>query len=778
MSTTFLSPSSNQNSPNNEYYHKTNMDYFNKKGLPTVKISNLVDFPEESNNQVESQQDKNSCQDSNQCQHDPHNQHQQHHHHYHQQQHSDDSQHLIDTTNKLNTDSTYGNYPISASSSSASSGASANSGFGLSLGSSPTLSTSPNLGGISGSSSNHGSSHRKTQSLNICSNLGRPQVSKYSDADLPKDTKAIDGGDLVKLLDNQRVVVFDVRPFNVYSMSRLVLAINICLPTTLLKRPSYNLPHILESITINQDIKQVILNQIDNPIEPLKVLVYDNDSNESSIGFQLYQILLKFGNINEKHPNAFDVYYLNRGFVSVHDNNLIECFNLSPNNYSQTSLSSISPISPIRLSTDMQNSATINDHNSQNVYDHKNENCLLSGFQLPSSAPSNQRFLSSMKKNSLPKLDIKSIVNQNNQPVGIDENLTDYYYKFKFPDGFNEKFNKLPQWIKALLFDSHEGKVVSNKLIINQLNTKFNKLEKSEQIRLKMAISDGCEEGHAPAVCSPNALCPGCDKINYKIPRGIEFGFKNRYNNIWPYEHSRVKLANSPCNHMEDGEQDDYFNANYIHDDISSYKYIATQNPLQSTYEDFWKTVWYNKVKVVVCLNKQLPADLMGQSAKYFEDQYFPNSKIDLKLQEMKTYEYFNLRVINLNKNGQDSTIYHLEYKDWPDFGVPTRLSTLIEFIKFKNQLIEAKNLSKQLMVHCSAGCGRTGCFIAVDSIIDLIHTYSKGPTNKLNPYGNVDLIYKSIQYQRTQRISMVQNLDQFIVCYEIILYYLIKYVL
>ena len=74
--------------------------------------------------------------------------------------------------------------------------------------------------------------------------------------------------------------------------------------------------------------------------------------------------------------------------------------------------------------------------------------------------------------------------------------------------------------------------------------------------------------------------------------------------------------------------------------------------------------------------------------------------------------------------------------------------------------------------MHCSAGCGRTGCYITLDMVIDCFENHLDGA---LDPWGDIDLVYKSIQFQRQQRISMVQNLEQFIYCYESILNYVVE---
>lgn len=591
-------------------------------------------------------------------------------------------------------------------------------------------------------------------------------TSKMHFKDLPADILPVKAHNLDQFLtsENGNVTIIDSRPFTLFSSSRVANAINLCVPSTLLKRESYSLVQVLGSI---DPWKR---SHIIDSSTTTSVLIYDSDSNQDHISFPLYQTCLKF----YRYPNKkFKVYYLNGGFSEVITSSLIETQfpggDSKTSSHNPNSIESISPISPSNPSSTMN----------------------LSGFLLPSSAPAQQKFLSSIKRNALPKLDLSSISGKRFKELAEDE-MRNYDYKFKFPAGLSEA--NLPQWLQFLADIANSDSSDKNKDVLNVLNAKFNKIEKTEQARLKKAISATSSSNpnlavHSPNICSPSALCPGCDQVIYKIPKGIEYGFKNRYNNIWPYEHSRVKLSQpspvprgtgsgicegtSPfCTH---DEQDDYFNANYInYDEVSGYKYIATQNPLQATYEDFWKTIWSNKINVIVCLNKQLSANLAGQDLKYFDDQSFPKSSLQVQRVNTTDYEHYILREINLIriKTGVAERVYHLEFKNWPDFGVPQSLDSILSLIDFKNKLVSEHHLNSQLLVHCSAGCGRTGCFITLDMILDC---FKNKDGSKIDPWGEDDLIYKTVQFQRRQRISMVQNLDQFIVCYEVLLDYAVK---
>lgn len=641
-------------------------------------------------------------------------------------------------------------------------------------------------------------------------------TAKFPFKSLPANVTPISCVHLLRLHD---AVVFDTRPFNLYSHSRITRSVNLCLPTTLLKRPGYDLNQIIHSINISTHDKLAVAAQIEGtPAHPLKVVVYDAESTENQVSFSLYQTVSKF----LKYPNAFDIYVLSGGFnalsesldaTSLIENNEVPAHNVASSPSSafslSSSISSNSPISPIHPTHSLSNPK--GDVAQPTLVE--NEHLpFLSGFTLPSSTPAQQKFLSSIKKNNLPKLDMSSINKPNANPsqvlgqkrdYGMDSSLNGYKYQFRLPHNIKQKADKLPQWMKFLVEDIDDEDY--NEKLVRKLNAKFLKIEECEQLRLNYAVYNDdsalnsagkkCKNAksplaafkhdHLPAVCSPSALCPGCDEINYKIPRGIEYGFKNRYNNIWPYEHSRVKLIASPSvankKSKSDEEFDDYFNANYIHfSELSDNKYIATQNPLQSTFEDFWKIIWYNKIPVIVCLN-YLASSLLSQVPKYFDDQSFTGSNITIKTEETVDGKNFIFRKIKLSKlNYSSVNVYHFEYKDWPDFGTPALFDSIFNLINSNNDIMEINALDRNIMVHCSAGCGRTGCFITLSMILDNFVKYNTVPenyskSNHFNPWGADDLIYKSIQFQRTQRISMVQNLDQFIVCYEIILDYVVN---
>ncbi|KAK6465646.1 protein-tyrosine phosphatase-like protein [Scheffersomyces coipomensis] len=495
--------------------------------------------------------------------------------------------------------------------------------------------------------------------------------------------------------------MFDIRSYSSYLKNHLINSINIKLPTTLLKRKSLNLSNILELINLPTACKQRLLQSDDDDNnKPISILFYDDDSNDHDLNINLYQILLKFYLFNN---DRFNLYYM--GFKHT------------------TIPSQLMESSELKCSTDKDTLGPASTQTSSKS-GYSSTGSSAAGFSI------DDRFLNSIKKNS------------------IDDNHKHSYNLNSFD------LHTFPTWLKFISESSKEA-------VIDQLMGKFKKLEQSERLRIKSLLVNSpsiINNNHDNEICTPNTLCPNCDEINYKLPFGsIENGLKNRYNNIWPYEHSRVKINKTVSLEEEpvEDDHDDYFNANFINCNhilnTENNNYIATQNPLHNTIKDFWKIIHDSKIKIIISLDS-------GSTNKYLSSS-----------QQSDTIIHSSADYIVRKLEGD---IYHFQILNWPDFNVPIDLNSVISLIEFKNNILaNSSSDSAPILVHCSAGCGRTGVFIAIDT---LINKYLQSPTSFFTGFEeNQDLIYKLINYERTQRISMVQNFQQYLVCYELILKYL-----
>ncbi|XP_071749891.1 receptor-type tyrosine-protein phosphatase alpha-like [Lepeophtheirus salmonis] len=194
----------------------------------------------------------------------------------------------------------------------------------------------------------------------------------------------------------------------------------------------------------------------------------------------------------------------------------------------------------------------------------------------------------------------------------------------------------------------------------------------------------------------------------------------NRYDNVLPYDHSRVVL------HSKNGRSD-YINASLVENDRAKRRYILSQGPLYMTIGHFWSMVWHENSMAIVMLNK-----LMERSIKKCE-QYWPLNPndsfvckdVDIKIENVQSeinrnYILTKIKITNLTVN-EKRIILHFQYTKWPDFGVPC---CPINFLKFLEVVRESGSLEEDVgppVVHCSTGIGRSGTFCHIDTSLVLI---------------------------------------------------------
>ncbi|XP_065923621.1 receptor-type tyrosine-protein phosphatase epsilon [Magallana gigas] len=223
---------------------------------------------------------------------------------------------------------------------------------------------------------------------------------------------------------------------------------------------------------------------------------------------------------------------------------------------------------------------------------------------------------------------------------------------------------------------------------------------------------------------------------------------KNRYTTIFPYDHSRVILASSR-------NESDYINANYIEDVFGKKAYIATQGPKKSTIVDFWRMVWQEKTRIIVCFTNINEASTK-KIAKYWPDHNDTkqNGDITIRCQSEKIYAEHILRHLrvhtSVDKTERDVFMFH--YTQWPDHGVPEPLS-LVVFHRHVMKTAQDHQIG-YIVVHCSGGTGRTGTFIALDAV------YKEGErTGKVN-------VQQYVEKMRNARMNMIQAEDQYKLLY------------
>ena len=236
---------------------------------------------------------------------------------------------------------------------------------------------------------------------------------------------------------------------------------------------------------------------------------------------------------------------------------------------------------------------------------------------------------------------------------------------------------------------------------------------------------------------------------------------RNRFKNIIPFDHTRVILKDP------DPSGNTYINANYISGEVpnSKYCYIAAQGCLRTTISDFWSMMWQEKSMVIVMITNEVERG-RDKCAHYWPDHkeslLFGRFKITC-LNEV-VHPCFIVRHFLLNDSRD---VFQYQFKAWPDHGVhsnPQDILTFRENINLKmKELIDAGHLPGPLVVHCSAGVGRTGTYIAIDIIIKLIEY--QGWEYDID-------IQRTVQLLRTQRSGMVQTEDQYRFVYHTIQQY------
>ncbi|KAF9576248.1 hypothetical protein EC968_009808 [Mortierella alpina] len=573
------------------------------------------------------------------------------------------------------------------------------------------------------------------------------------------DLKELSCNTVSELLDHSNhgdkfaILLLDMRPAVCYAVSSIESAVSVSVPNMLLKRPMYSLEMVTEQLTTEREVAT-----FSNWRRFSNIVFFDATGAVPSKGSPIFCIAQKF----RKEGCEARLGYIRGGYNAFFNEHGSQC----------STNGQITTMSTNRRDNSLQPSTSATS---------------MSKYPVSATSPARGR----LHLGSLPALITKPdvgdtvacetpmIENPNVNPLfesvrqamGLNTNITEEV-AVRLPVGFSVDSirSQLPAWLLNSLCEG-TGKT--------GLAQDFQRVEIAEKKRLALLMC-------------PQEMRSG-RITNFSIGAGIEKGLKNRYNNIWPFDHTRVKIQE-----LEDGV-DDYINASFLRPPFGKKSYIATQGPLPSTFLDFWKIVWEQNSRVIVMLTREME---MGRIKCH---HYWPSSQqpnMDLgsirltflreELSDISDATVL-IRQMRLQHLGHPEEagrlITQIQYIGWPDFGVPDTPLEVLEVVKLANEhnrvlssaAVAPTSLSSisssalamagPMVVHCSAGCGRTGAFCVIDAVLSNLRRSNHGAY--YSAAGPEDVVFKTVSAFREQRLSIVQCLRQYVFCYEAILWHL-----
>nr|XP_033502544.1 tyrosine-protein phosphatase non-receptor type 13 isoform X2 [Epinephelus lanceolatus] len=369
----------------------------------------------------------------------------------------------------------------------------------------------------------------------------------------------------------------------------------------------------------------------------------------------------------------------------------------------------------------------------ENVDDPRNENYL----QMSAGQPEEDEITWGSDELPIENMNSRS---RDDGPIITEDELTSLPLVKVVPDGqyTGPKLNTVVRMMRGLL----EQKVPLQEFELTMLQVEMLPLRQEQQQREKENLTF---QSNLQNLQPLDDCLIGQTKENKK---------KNRYKNIVPFDTTRVML----------GKDGGYIKANFIKMPVKdeNYMYIACQGPLPTTLGDFWQMVWEQKSNVIAMMTQEVEAGKV-KCQRYWPDTPRTAEMVDDRLQIMlikdQYLDNFVIRLIEVKdvQTNETQLVTHLNYTGWPDHGTPSQPEQLLTFISYMRHV----HRSGPIITHCSAGIGRSGTLICIDVVLGLI--------SKDADFDISDVV----RNMRLQRQGMIQTEDQYIFCYQVILYVL-----
>ncbi|CAG2180529.1 unnamed protein product, partial [Oppiella nova] len=290
---------------------------------------------------------------------------------------------------------------------------------------------------------------------------------------------------------------------------------------------------------------------------------------------------------------------------------------------------------------------------------------------------------------------------------------------------------------------SAQTQLDSTSISISEIGVRIRELIKSDALKHQFRRANSALEGSCDYALSPENL----DKNRY-----------GRWGYGVPYDATRVEL------HIVDKEANsDYINASHVDGYRSAGRYIACQGPLEHTVGDMWRMVWqYGCAQVVMLTNSRGPHD--WHCAKYWpewgpvcEPTVYGNG-IKVRPTGRQVADGYTVRTFQVERDGEDAReVVHYNYTGWPDWGVPDCSHSFLPFLK-RVRADKQYTSRKPIVVHCSAGIGRTGSFILIDTMLEMANE-----EKRIDPL-------KQLLHIREQRMNLVEAIEQYVFVHQVLM--------